>query len=514
MYYEPESRSLVIVNDSPQVILRFDTGTAYFATVFKPIDTKSGGGTEDPLEYVNRYIQSRTQEQQLELISFFQAVHNAFYVQFAADRESRLVELLTSLPKLNGFTPGEITTWLIHVLPTPPSLMNSYTQDAEQIYSREKTYIYSEYIQLAVIVFYCKLLLPVMGEYVRRINNVKTIPKGGELKIKLSAVVDCDNSISHSELRMYELMDGMLAQLDGMPRLRDFVRVVVSGAIIDTTNLVLNKHITEEDIDDYVLSILLVRKLPAGGMFGTDTNHLASRLSTSIKSILTPTSRETFKVESDGIVKEGGDEVKGVYDDTHAFFPLSVGQIAMLQYCTEESYLFRYAPHIDITAFRELCANIDYDRCYISMFHISIISAVLANIVTPVIFTHCDTPTLCRLIAFTYLLIKHNHPDIARVLLAFPQVSDGVVVPQSVKLSRVNQLNLKLVEEAFPITKKGVSVAIKLIDDIKQQVQCVWKSAIYPYYEVNIPLNFLTYYAQFICNAPYILDPQQPAGFE
>ena len=496
-YYEPSSRSIVVANGAygnhPAQVLQFDVGAAYHAPVFKNIPNKQGG-EEGTFDYVNAYIQSLTPQQQAGVMDWFSRVHVAFYNTVMSMHEDILETAFSNFLQLNGLDPHSVTEWLKINLPAP-NLMREYSPDEEGIYSRAKTYIYQEYVELAGLSLYMKMLLPVFGEYIRR----------SQIKFKADGDSVMDGLIQpYIEQRLLSLMRPMFTHLNAVDRLERFIAISTANAATDLTEMVISKKISEEDLPDYMLAAILARKLPSGAMFGNESNHLASRLATSIRSLIAPTGRETYRLTTEGVFKEGSEDVKGVYDDTYAHYSLSAGQIAIIPYSATEEYLLPILK-LDVQLYKRLLNEALKQAPYLNMFHTCVISSVMAKHFTPVILSHCDAVSLLKLAVMTHMLIVDEFPDIAQLVLASPKIVDGKVLADHVSLNKLNGVAIKQLEQAFPIMKNRNTLYITAhIEEIREAVQFVWQSLTPPFNELPLDSNFLSSYANFICKAPLI----------
>jgi hypothetical protein len=387
--------------------------------------------------------------------------------------------------------------------------MDEYKADMEGIYTREKTYIKSEYLEYAALIMYSKLLLPIIGEYFRKLNmRYKTL--ASDFFTAYSS--DMTDVKTHVEMLVIETIQPLLDQLPGVEKILEFIRMSVSTCQINEAEIIIDRQLSMEDINQYIFAIMFTRKMVSAALYGLPHNNLASRLATSIRSVLGATGRTKITLNNDGVAKENSEDVKGVYDDTHAQYSLSVGNITILQYCVTDEYLLPVlGDRINHDYHRWLSVQLNKSPVYITQLHISIIASLLGNVISPIILSHCDSPTLVNLLSISHCLLKNTYPEVAELAISFPYLqANKEPAVEDVKL-RLTAAHSNLLERFFPIkTRKGVLTIASYINEmIIPSLQYV---LINPIAERSVVVNSdtLTKYIGFMCNAPTILDPPPP----
>lgn len=519
MEYNPHQRLLMIGHDSPTISLGFDCATVYYATIFKDMTDKESI-VEHSLEYINRFMQSRTPYQQELLANYYWRVHNLMYSAMNSYIiDESLQGFIDQLPQLDGYTPRDMYLWTSANVTVPPNIMSEYRDDLEGIYSKPQTYVRQEYLELAGLILYSKLLMPIMGEYMRRLNGrYKTIAVEAVTADMLKNTLEFK---PHVEMIMFDMLSGFVEQVPGFTRLLEFITISIDKGNVKPEELLIGKQISMEDLPYFVMSSIFTRKMVGAALFGTEKNHLASRLFTNIRSIIAPgNDRTTIKLSNDGISKESGDDVKSVYDDSHAQYSLSIGQIAILQHCCTEEYLFRFVlDKIDEEVYRHLYTQLLRGNYYVTELHVAIVSVCLGNVLNPVILSHCDQLTLLRLIAITYLLISNTYPDVADVLIGFPLLDDmGQPMDDHVPLSKLTSATISILQDHYSLqTKRGLLLIQTHIDSMDKILQRIWcrpevihRMLVLDNHPIQINSDFLNKYAVYLCTGVYLLDPPQP----
>jgi hypothetical protein len=385
--------------------------------------------------------------------------------------------------------------------------METYQTDAEGIYSREKTYLRHEYIELGVLLLCSKMFMPIMGEYMRRLS---VHYRSAESSISASGNGDIR---THLEMLIMEEFDEVVSELPGMAKLTEFATVAISTSKINSDELVVDKQLSNADLLAHVLAITFVKKLPSSPIFGVSFSHLASRLATTVRGVLTSSGRVKINAINDGIVKESGDDVRGVFDDTYAQYPISVAGTVTSQYCTTDEYLLPIiARYVDAAEYTRVSAYMStYKNAYLTQFHISMLALLLGNIISPIALTHSPVTDICRLLCVASLRMRPKYPTLATLMLSFPIIYDNGEPTSEPTVFKITTAQSSILAGAYPIrSKRGPSLINNhLTEAIFPALACIFLDALTG--EVFTPSPELTgELVAFMVEAPTMIDPVQP----
>lgn len=512
MYYDQDRRKVAIATTYPvDAVVLFDVSSGYHAPVFKALDNKQND-TECPLEYLNLFLQSRSNETVSSLIYFYEQAATMFSSTLDADLDRKVSELTMYLATIPGVLPSDMIAWVTDHIPVPSNIMDEYRSDMEGIYTREKTYIKSEYLEYAALIMYSKLLLPIIGEYFRKLNMRYKSLASDFFTAYSSDMVEVK---THVEMLVVETLQPLLGQLPGVNKIIEFIQMSVSTCQINEAEIIIDRQLSMEDINQYIFAIMFTRKMVSAALYGLPHNNLASRLATSIRSVLGATGRTKIALNNDGVAKESTEDVKGVYDDTHAQYSLSVGNITILQYCVTDEYLLPVLGNkINPEYHYWLSTQLNRNPVYITQLHISIIASVLSNVISPIILSHCDSPTLVNLLSICHCLLKDKYTEIAELAISFPYVqANKEPAVEDVKL-RLTAAHINLLERYFPLkTRKGVLTIAGYINEmIIPSLQYVLIHSTGGN-TVLVNSDTLTKYVGFMCDAPTLVDPPAPPEY-
>lgn len=505
IHYNAFSRT-VVVSRFTKPDLNFDCSGGYHSPAYNPADNRQGG-TEDVFQCVNDFFSQCSQATAEATYNFYSNIHYVFYNSVSSMLPERLQAAVKGFLHIPGFTNEVLVEWMSNYLVIPDCIMETYRRDAEGIYSREKTYLRHEYIELGALLLCSKMFMPIMGEYMRRL--------GMHYRSADSSITAIGNTDvkTHLEMLILDEFDEVVSKLPGWTRLIEFTAATISTSKINSDELVIDKQLSNADILSHALAITFVKKLPSSPLFGVSFSHLASRLATTVRGVLASSGRVKINAVNDGIVKESGDDVRGVFDDTYAQYPISVAGMITSQYCTSDEYLIPIiSRYLDVSEYLQLSqAMANCKNIYLTQYHISMVATLLGNIISPIVLTHSPVTDIARLLCVAHLVMRAKYPTLATLMLSFPVIYDTTGPTPEPVLFKLTVAQSTSLSSVYPIrSRKGPSLIHNhLTEEVFPALSYIYMNTLTG--EVFTPSADLTVeLVPFMVEAPTLLDPNLP----
>lgn len=503
IYYNTYTR-MILVTRFNKPDLTFDCSGGYHSPAYKAADNRQGG-TEDVFQCVNDFCSQCSVQTAEALYEFYRAAHHVLYNSISSILAERLNAVVSTFITIPGMDRQSLFSWMESYLVIPDCIMSTYQIDAEGIYSREKTYLRHEYIELGVLLMCSKMLMPIMGEYMRRLASHY---RSADSAINSTVVSDIK---THLEMLVMDEFHDTIYQLPGMDKLVEFATATLSTSKVNSDELIIDKQLSNSDILAHTLAVTFVKKLPSSPTFGVSFSHLASRLATTIRGVLASSGRIKINAVNDGIVKESGDDVRGVFDDTYAQYPISVAGMVTSQYCTTMEYLLpiisKYVDaneFIQLTNYMATCKSI-----YLTQYHISVLALLLGNIISSVALTHSPVTDIARLLCAANLVTKTKYPTVATMLLSFPLIhTDGAPTYEPIGF-KITSAQSTMLASVYPIRSKRGAPLINtyLTEEVFPALSCTYINVLTG--EVfTPPPDFTLELIPFMVEAPTMVDPK------
>lgn len=289
----------------------------------------------DAAEHLNAFWEKQTQELQDEIFDTYVKIHKVY--QRTADIYSdkiyavkeivfELNPLCVKLLNLHKIEDVEMFVKLsdnIYI----PQIQDSFVQEDNFLYSRDKTYIRSDYIDLVVATIILRAALPVAGEFLLQTAEL--------IKQKPFRDMYCAHLTEGSEIRKHE----------ACTKLDTYIRVnqpndPQGAALLDLTST--------DEYPDMMFSHIIIRKIMTGSLVEDKSrddgreSHLVTIISNVIKAKLGGSNGAFFSNDNIKFVDKGQDQA----DDAPSIFELarsamahSVGDITIQKYYASNPHL-------------------------------------------------------------------------------------------------------------------------------------------------------------------------------
>lgn len=195
----------------------------------------------DVLEPINSFFLTLSPQRQDQLFEIYKECDRGFDQIFkSSDLHTHLSNQIYLLSELLPLR--DIETW-ISIDPgfnIPSTLQEIFVQDAENKNSPEKTYLRSEYIELAAYSVFVRALIPIFGEYILSTRKELGVEKKEDEAVKL-------------------LYNTGILRSKTVLKLSEYIRQITKGEKRNFERILSGN--SSLDNDDYLLALVTIRKL-------------------------------------------------------------------------------------------------------------------------------------------------------------------------------------------------------------------------------------------------------------
>lgn len=423
---------------------------------------------------INGYMESLSEGVQNSIFGCYRKI------QQTMDEVSDPLNLHMALQKqvfelYKNFDFDELKRWVrLHgQVGAPEDLKVDYTDISNEL-TRRLTYLRDDYYDLSILSAYLKPMVPIFGEYVRRMGK----ELGTEFK----------------EHYAFSLMSkSNLIELPAFARLRDYVEAKALNEERKKPseyrkNSAVFGGLGTEELPDWLLSRVVVRRVAIHeesvgvNIVANVYNALDQQLNGLDKTFRGRVNEKRLfgsTSEEDNVSVAENYKVKQEISD---------GDLAVLSIYTEEMY--DMASRVDPTFDRrkiELCVEsaLSNDQLSIHQHHLTLTQWAVSKSISPRGIPSLNKPALLRAMAVTQGLLWHwGFQELALLMLAEPTKSASLAVGATT--SRLGKRHTERFFELYPhyqpVSKsshnlRNVNVACKAVDLIAADlVQCDWTS--------------------------------------
>lgn len=418
-------------------------------------DRLARGEIEGIFREINSYWLSRPIAEQNAIFETYQKIHEVFETIFDSKRlHARLTDLTKELLDLHPLE--EIRYW-INVksnLQIPASMKESYAVTDPQ----ERTYLRSDYAGLMVLSLGLRPMVPVWGEYIRRIKEE-----------------------SGNEYKEYVAM-GLLAKTQQirsqpMQRLETYVEAWVGQDDITVASVL--GGLGSSELPGWLLSQVLVRRLVLVDIGkSNDSNNLISNAYSAIRSSI-----DTLSRRFNGNVGDKRKDNEEMRDDNTSYMELykikqtiSDGDLVTLSVYAEQmdKILQKIDPSADLGRLQACYDALVAGNPEISTHHLTLVQWTIRRVLPPRSIPSLTKAALMRVLAVTQCLLWHwGFTDLALLSTAKPYVSNRDVAGMFESRARIPKEAVARLVELYPhyqdigskqATDRQLNVACRAID--------------------------------------------------
>lgn len=285
----------------------------------------------DVFDEINRYWAQLPPHTQNEIWHIYKEVSRGFDQILSSDE--LFDHLQTCIRALAGHHPlNVLETWLsmdpANVVPS--DILESFVESRDSTYTREKTYVAKDYMELVTLSMFLRTLAPIFGEYIESIRR-KT-------------------GMDHKEYAALQLLTGTsVLESDAVKKLSVYIDQITKEKHKNPERIL--SGISSEDMGFFLLALVIVRRLCLGEIKGRPGDHLVSKVFNFLyQKVFNPSKtnlpirEKTFGSDSDG----NDQNKRSILESYRKRTEISIGEIAGFEYGYEDIHYTaqRLAPGI------------------------------------------------------------------------------------------------------------------------------------------------------------------------
>lgn len=421
-------------------------------------------------DHLNQYWESLPEEKQLEIYKIYadiQMTFGSFWEKGSMSTElryhsTRLMDI-HEFDKVQDFLRFRATNFKI-----PAVIEASYDDtDIDKRYTKEQTYITSEYVDLVTMAVILRAMIPVWGEHITNVrreigNNFKEL--------------DALTLISKSKLLGLPVFE----------RLLNYVAVTINKSQNPENGLSIIAGISSEDYPYWMTAMVCVRRLTLGDISGKDPKaHLVAFIHKFVNNKALDSDVGFDKRLKSKKIGEGSTDLESKLSALERYkirANISIGSIvAMEEFADVYRIVHDICPEMDMNLLQTCLITSDVlNNRRILDPQIDLMRWVLGSVVSPRGIPYLNKNSLCRLLGLTEaILYTKGYPVLG--LLSTAYVADAVlehnITAHATKTRIPEELSDKL-DIVFPFqrssmklrkTGKVVNAVRKSIDELDDQ---------------------------------------------
>lgn len=388
------------LSDDSTVTLISDTGE-YIAWNVSVFDRTRFTTVEDVFRDINGYWSRLTENRRARIFAVYMEIYNA--LDSIHDPARLAAELIGLVEKLYAEMPmSEVEHWVkfYGTIRLPETLKTEYDPDDP---NPGRTYLKSDYLGLVILAVSLRPMVPVWGEYIRRIK--------GEA-----------GSVYKEYAAMRLLSRSHLSSSVPMERLRLYIESSVQYGNNNTAAILAG--LGSAELPEWLLSVVVVRRMAVGEIDAIDDR---GSIISNIYGFVSNTLKDLDRKFGGGI-KEKHPEDSGMEDEGSLLESykvkqdLAAGDIVMFSVYTEE--VLGMVCKIDETVpgdYISACVAHTHklQELFIRQHHQTLCQWVMAKSMPPQSIPCLDKPALLRVMAATQSVLWHwGFPELAALVTA------------------------------------------------------------------------------------------------
>lgn len=311
---------------TPTLLVQFSDGVNNRAISFRVVTTNKNAFVSQEnqiFEYLNKYWETLPVVKQSEIFDLYEELSKIFESIFD---HSLLEQALRPMVKklLSYHMLEHVSSFLNKTVIMVPPLEVAYQHSVDNQYTRERTYILSDYKKLVTLALSIRCMIPVWHEFLYTIKD----QVGDQLK-ELFA--------------LYLLKGNEHFDCEAMNKLEQYITATISK--IPNEDVMAMKAVSSDDYPVYLLAQIVVKKLCIGELSSADPmRHIVSFCYKSLVQKVSPRPTSPDKTIRDK--KEDGSDISMPSDSQERSqlelykqrFELSVGEISELEFSVRDPY--------------------------------------------------------------------------------------------------------------------------------------------------------------------------------
>jgi hypothetical protein len=423
---------------------------------------------EGVFEYLNQYLDTQP-VLSTKIFGIYKEIRNLLDTSFVSptinsDLETLCIELVDS------FSIESVETFIVFKssIILPPHFEVNYVEDPDSNTTRDQTYLREDYLRLVAVSIILRSMLPIWSEFIGTIKN----DAGSLFKEQYAA-----NLIRGTKLY----------QDHAIERLKTYIEKTANGGHIDNPTLTL-AGISTEDFLDWMLAIVLVRRITTGDISGYEPKI---NLVTSVYSYVSQkvnsenSSREFKKKVSDTNAVSEMDSKLSVLERYKIKSDMSIGSNLELERALSDyvSNAYRLAPNIDRRLLDD-AVNTSHQLldARISPSAVTVLSILYSGIVPGKSVRYINRNLLVKCLATAQaVLYSRGHYFLSIMVTSKVDTSNDIIITGVESRNRIPQETIDELNKYFPYQRKESSrrkvkeknLAITSIDELAAEISSV-----------------------------------------
>jgi hypothetical protein len=429
-----DSKSVILIDDNGQSLTW--NVSMFERTRFVDIDTV--------FRDINGYFEFLPPDRRQKIWDAYQEIWNTFDQVYDPNRlASKLTGQLAALYEL--MPQAELEHWLKFYgqVVYPPNLKLEHDPLDK---TPQRTYLKSDYQGLVMLVVIFRPMVPIWGEYMRRIkDDVGAVWK------------------EYEAMRL--LKHTWIAQSEPLHRLRQYIETSVewdSNSNTDTSAIL--KGLGSAEKPEWLMSMTAIRRMAVGDIDASEENGTIVSIISNIYGFVTSTLKDLDR-KFDGGIKEKHPEDSHTDDESSKLESYRVkqdvtaGDIMMFSVYTED--VVRMVHHIDVTVdHATILACLEntkgMDQLFIRKHHLTLCQWVMQSNLPARAIPCLTKPALLRVMASVQAILWHwGYPELAALVTAdaVPDARSNVVMAEG--RSRIPKELIEELAVLFPHADPG-----------------------------------------------------------
>lgn len=436
-------------------------------------DRVSYDGKYDLFQHNNQYWATLPEDQQDRIFNLYEQIRSLYdVITNVSDLDDKLIPLVNELVMEHNLE--QIEFWVKYnsdiVIPQDIGADFVESEISSNNITRVKTYLRKDYQELVVMTIVFRALIPIWGEYIYNTKN----EYGTEYKEYYAF-----------KLIKYSVLDNCSAMI----KLRDYVTHNIPSDKERSKATVIIGGVSTEDLPDWLLGLVVIRKLSAGDLRGVDTDgHLISSAYNYIFNKL-----KTLENSFAGNVRDKVPEDKSVDENKASLLEGYRAKQNISDADIEATQFFVLEPLNDgvpeIAKF--ICPDIPDELIMDSVSSIEplyskpinhgqklIAQWVLAKLISPGIIGMTEKSVTIRALATAQAILWHRgHYQLAAFVSAMEYVNNNQIIPMlgSDSKARIPKDDLEILDSLFPFSRKpgGKKKIFKKINPAVNDIELV-----------------------------------------
>lgn len=454
----------IVVLEPPEDAPANSPNLSWNVSVF---DKTRFAGVQDPFKEINAFWAWLQPMRRVRIYNVYKQIHDEINdVTNTSFLQERLQTLVTELYAEQPLE--EFNHWVHYYgsISYPSNFKHQHDPDDPM---PERTYLISDYKELAVITLALRVMFPIWGHYMNIIRRN----------------MDTDWKEYYSIQLIYNTY---IHQTNAIQRLHDYIQSIISTDL-DNTSAILST-LSSAELVDWLLAIIIIRRLSAGDL---DAGETTGNIVTNIHRFVDNTTRDLERKfgktsEKYGEAPINNDAETSLIEDYRTKEETSIGDSVLFDvYCQHYCHnaLAKADPTAPLSHLQYILQN-ETGALLTSSIHeiqLRLIEWMFPDQISPVGVENLNKPYLVTMMAVSHVLLWHwGFHDLAALSTAVCRDYDNSFMPMAHGKEGMSPNTLAKIAEYFPHTyvgdtniKKSNPVVTAILEAASTMSRKIWR---------------------------------------